>query len=139
MIKINISKADLQKIKLKKKKEKNKQIYRRLQFLHLKYKGKTNKGIADIIGVCQDTITDWTAIYAKKGLDGLCEPINYNNRSSKIDDYINKIKQDIRENTISTIAELQDWINEKYSIEMEQSWLFRCCKKKSICPVKKHV
>jgi len=139
MLKIIISKHDLKEIKLRKKKEKDKKIYRRLQFLHLKYKGKTNKEISDIVGVYIDTITDWARIYSNKGLNGLCEPINYDNRSSKIDDYINEIKQDIRENTISTIAELQDWIKKSYALEMEQSWLFRCCKKNSICLAKKPV
>ena len=139
MLKTNISKFDLKEIKLRKKKEKDKKIYRRLQFLHLKHKGKTNKEIADITGVCVDTVTDWSRIYLDKGLSGLCKPINYNNRSSKIDDYIDKIKQDIRDNTISTLAELQDWLKRKYSIEVEQSWLFRCCKKKAIYLTKKPV
>jgi len=139
MLKINISKLELKEIKFKKKKEKDKKIYRRLQFLHLKYKGKTNREISDIIGVCPDTITDWARIYSNKGLNGLCKPINYNNRSSKINDYIGEIKQDIRKNTISTLAELQEWLKEKYSIEVEQSWLFRCCKKKLIYLTKKPV
>ena len=139
MLKITISKSDLEEIKLRKKKEKDKKIYRRLQFLHLKYKNKTNKEIADILGVCPDTITDWAKIYSTERLTGLCQPINYDNRSAKIDIYIKEIKQDIKENTISTLSELQDWIKKKYSIEIEQSWLFRCCKKNSIYLTKKRV
>ena len=139
MLKITISKSDLEEIKLKKKKEKNQKIYRRLQFLHLKSKNKTNKEIADLLGVCVDTITDWARIYSDKGLTGLCEPINYDNRSAKIDDYIIEIKQDIKNNTISSLSELQDWIKENYSLEIEQSWLFRCCKKNSIYLTRKRV
>jgi len=137
MLKINISKFDIEEIKLKKRKEKDKKIYRRLQFLHLKHRNKTNKEIADITGVCADTVTDWARIYSNEGLAGLCQPINYDNRSAKIDDYINRIKQDIKDNTISTLSELQDWIKKNYSLEIEQSWLFRCCKKNSICLIKK--
>lgn len=137
MLKITISKSDLKEIKFRKKKEKDKKIYRRLQFLHLKHKNKTNKEIADILGVCADTITDWIRIYLNEGLDNLCQPINYDNRSAKIDNYIIKIKQDIEDNTISTLSELQDWIKKKYSLEIEQSWLFRCCKKNSIYLTKK--
>ena len=139
MLKITVSESDLKKVKLRKKKEKDKKIYRRLQFLQLKHKKKKNKEIADIIGVCADTITDWARIYSAKGLTGLCQPVNYDNRSAKIDDYIDKIKQDIKDNTISTLSELQDWISKKYALEMEQSWLFRCCKKNSIYLTKKHV
>lgn len=138
MTKITISKLDFEKIKQMKKEEKDKKIYRRLQFLHLKHDGKTNKEIADILGVCTDTITDWAVIYSEKGLDGLCQQMNFDRRISKLDDYIDKIKQDIKENTISTLAELQDWIDEKYSLKIEQSWLFRYCKKNSICLTKKH-
>ena len=139
MLKITISKYDLEELKIKKKKEKNQKIYRRLQFLHLKSKNKTNKEIADLLGVCVDTITDWARIYSDKGLTGLCEPINYDNRSAKIDDYIIEIKQDIKNNTISSLSELQDWIKENYSLEIEQSWLFRCCKKNSIYLTRKRV
>jgi len=138
MIQIKISKLDLVKIKQRKRKEKDKKIYRRLQFLHLKYKSKTNKEIADIIGVCPDTITDWTVIYCAKGLNGLCKPINFDRRSSKIDKYIDKIKQDVKKNTISTLVELQEWISKKYSLKYGKTWIFECCKKNSICLVKKH-
>ena len=139
MLKITISKSDLKEIKLRKKKEKDQKIYRRLQFLHLKSKNKTNKEIADLLGVCVDTITDWTRIYLDKGLSDLCEPINYDNRSAKIDNYIKEIKQDIKDNTISSLSELQDWIKKNYSLEIEQSWLFRCCKKNSIYLTKKRI
>ena len=139
MLKITISKDDLKEIKLKKKKEKDQKIYRRLQFLHLKYKNKTNKEIADLLGVCADTITDWARIYSNEGLNSLCQPINYNNRSAKIDKYIVRIKQDVKDNMISTLSELQNWIKENYSLEIEQSWLSRCCKKNSISLTKKRI
>ena len=137
MFKITISKDDIKEIKLKKKKEKDKKIYRRLQFLHLKYKNKTNKEIADLLGVCVDTVTDWARIYSNEGLAGLCQPINYDNRSAKIDNYVVRIKQDVKDNMISSLSELQNWIKENYSLEIEQGWLFRCCKKNSIYLTKK--
>lgn len=139
MLKITISESDFEEIKLKKKKEKDKKIYRRLQFLHLKHKNKTNKEIADILGVCVDTVTDWARIYSTKGLAGLSQPINYDNRSAKIDKHLKEIKQDIKDNTISSLSELQGWVKKNYSLEIEQSWLFRCCKKNSIYLTKKRV
>jgi len=139
MFKVKISELDFEEIKQRMKKEKDKKIYRRLQFLYLKYKGKINKEISGIIGVCVDTITDWSRLYIEKGLNGLCEPINFNKRSSKIDDYIDTIKRDIKKNTISTLAELQNWIKTEYSLEIEMSWLWRCCKKNSIYLTKKCV
>lgn len=139
MSKIKISKQNLDEIKKRMKIEKNKKIFRRLQFLNLKYKGKTNIEIADIVGVCADTITDWTRIYSEGGIEKLCKPMNFDRRKAKIDDYIDDIKKDIKDNTISTLAELRDFIKKNYSLEIEMSWLFRCCKKNSICLARKRV
>ena len=86
-----------------------------------------------------DTITDWVKIYQSEKLPGLCELQFKDKRKSKINDYVDQIKQDVKDNTITTLAEMQAWIKEKYSIEMEQSWLFRCCKKNSIYLTRKPV
>lgn len=132
-----MSSNELRKIKKLTKEEKSKRVYRRLQCVYLSYQGKKNKEIADTIGVCADTITDWIKIYLKHGMDKLCQLEFKNKRQSKIDGYIDQIKQDADKNTISTLAELQDWIKNKYSIEMEKSWLSRCCKKNSIFLIRK--
>ena len=139
MYKIKLSKDELTKLNEKKKLEKNTKMYHRLQSVYLAHKGRDNKEITDILGVNKNSVTKWIKIYSKKGLNELCQPINYNRRSAKIDEHIDKIKQDIKDNTISTLAELQDWVKEKYSLEIEQSWLFRCCKKNSVCLTKKRV
>ena len=139
MYKIKLSKDEFTKLNKKKKLEKNTKMYHRLQSIYLAHKGRDNKEITDILGVNKNSVTKWIKIYSKKGLDELCQPINYNRRSAKIDDHIDKIKKDIKNNTISTLAELQEWVKKKYSLEIEQSWLFRCCKKNSICLTKKRV
>lgn len=139
MYKIKLSQAELAKLNKKKKQEKNTKMYHRLQSVYLAHKGRDNKEIVDILGVNKNSVTKWIKIYCEKGINELCEPINYDRRSAKIDKYINKIKQDIKDNTISTLSELQDWLSKKYSLEMEQSWLFRCCKKKLIYLTKKRV
>ena len=139
MYKIKLSKDELAKLNEKKKQEKNTKMYHRLQSVYLAHKGRDNKEITDILGVNKNSVTKWIKIYSKKGLNELCQPINYNRRSAKIDDHIDKIKKDIKDNTISTLAELQEWVKKKYSLEIEQSWLFRCCKKNSVCLTKKLV
>ena len=139
MYKIKLSKDELSELNKKKKQEKNTKMYHRLQSVYLAHRGRDNKEITDILGVNKNSVTKWVNIYSKKGLNELCQPINYNRRSAKIDDYIDKIKKDIKDNTISTLSELQGWIKKKYSLEIEQSWLFRCCKKNSVCLTKKRV
>lgn len=138
MYKIKLTKTELIKLRKMKKNEKNKRIFRRLQCLELCHQEKEYKEIADITGVCVDTITDWIKLYSDKGIAGLCHLEFKNKRQSKIDDYAEKIKQDIKENAIATLTELQDWLKNKYSLEMEVSWLWRCCKKNSIHLARKH-
>ncbi|MBU3925508.1 helix-turn-helix domain-containing protein [Patescibacteria group bacterium] len=139
MYKIKLTKTEIIKLKKLKQSEKNKRIFRRLQCLELSHKGKECKEIADITGVCVDTITDWIKLYLNKGIIGLCHLDFKNKRQSKIDDYADKINKDVKNNMISTLSELQDWLKNHYDIEIEQSWLFRCCKKNSIYLTKKHV
>jgi len=103
----------------------------------LRHQGKSNQEIADVIGVCKETVIDWVRIFETEGLNGICR-LNYEGRRLlKIDPYIDKIKKDIKEEMISTLTELQDLLKRKYSIEIEQSWLSRCCKKNSVSLTKK--
>lgn len=139
MYKIKLTNAELKKFEKLKKQEKNKRIFRRLQCLILSHQNKEYKEIADITGVCVDTVTDWIKLYLDKGIFGLCKLDFKDKRQSKIDNYVDKIKDDIKNNTISTLSELQDWIKSHYAIEMETSWLFRCCKKNFIFLTRKRV
>lgn len=139
MYQVKLTKAELKKLEQLKQQEKSKKIFRRLQCIQLRHEGRTNQEIADIVGSCEDTITNWINIYAENGLDGLAE-LNYaGRREIKITPHIAEIKQDLKENTIATLAELQAWLKEKYSLEIEASWLSRCLKKNSIVLTRKLV
>ena len=139
MYKIKLSPIELTKLNKRRKKEKNKMISNRLQCVYLAAKGKGNKEISDILAINKNSTTNWIKSYLDNGLDELCRPIDFDRRSAKIDDYIEKIRQDIKENTISTLSELQGWVKKNYSLQIEQSWLFRCCKKNSIYLTRKHI
>ena len=132
MYDINFSKTKLKAIKRKKKEVKDKRILRRLYCLELKAKGMPHKEIADSIGVSQDTITIWVKRYIQKGLNGLCTPINHDRRSSRIDPHIKKIKALVKDQTITTLAELHTLLKNDFDIIIEESWLSRLCKKNSI-------
>lgn len=139
MYQIKLSVNELKKIKQLQEKEKNTRILRRLEAIKLLNQGQSHQQIAEALNVCIDTITDWIKLYESEKLPGLCKLQFKDKRKSKINDYVDQIKQDVKDNTISTLAELQALIREKYSIEMEQSWLFRCCKKNLIYLTKKPV
>lgn len=137
MYTLQLSPKELRQLHVRRKQEKNPSMVKRLQCIYLAQLGKGNNEIAKLIMANKNSVTDWIKIYSTKGLNVLCHPINYNRRSAKIDPYITKIKQDIKDNTITTLSELQDWIKTKYSLNLEQSWLWRCCKKNSICLTKR--
>lgn len=139
MYTIELSKSELVAIKQLRKKEKRVKVYRRLQAIEMAATGYGYQDIAKTIGVCVDTITDWIKVYQDTQLKGLCDLHFKGKRSSPFTLYADQIKQDITDNTIASLAELQDWIKEKYSLTMEQSWLWRCCKKNSIYLTRKHV
>lgn len=139
MYKIELSREGLAALRKRRHTEKNKTIADRLQCIYLAHTGKGNKEIAALLAINKNSVTNWIKIYREKGLETLCRPENFDRRSSPFDQYIEKIRQDITDNTIATLAELQAWIKNKYSLELEQSWLWRCCKKNSVYLTKKLV
>lgn len=139
MYKIKLSKTELVRVQQMKKRIKDKRIFRRLQALTLKARGRSHQEIADTAGVSVDTVTDWLKIYRAQGLDELCRPIDYDRRSSVIDPHIGKVKQLVEERLVSTLAELQNLLKREFRIDLEQSWLSRCCKKNAICLTRKPV
>ncbi len=139
MYKIKLTRSELSALQKRRKKESSKAISDRLHCLYLAHIGKGNKEITDILAINKNSATNWIKIYLEKGMDELCRAENFDRRPSRIDSYLEKIKQDIQDNAIATLSELQDWIKQKYLIEMEQSWLWRCCKKNSIYLTKKPV
>lgn len=137
MYTLHLSPKELRQLQARRTQEKNTGLFKRVQCIYLAHLGKGNNEITELLAVNKNSVTEWMKLYTTQGLDALCRPINYDRRSSKIDTYVDHIKQDIQKNAISTLAELQDWIKTKYSLELEQSWLWRCCKKNSICLTKR--
>jgi transposase len=122
-----------------KKEEKSNKIYRRYLYLEMSNEGMTNLKIAKLIGVCNDTLTVWKQIYEEAGLVGLAELHYEGRRISKLakhkETIINKIKSD----NIATLKQLQDFLKTECQVEVEQSWLYRFCKKNSIYLIKRPV
>ena len=139
MYTIILSKKERHQIKQLFRKEKRVKVYRRLQAVEMAASGHTHQEIATVVGVSVDTITDWIKLYQSSGLTELCTLHFTGKRASSFDAYAQQIKQDIIDHPIATLAELQAWIKEKYSLKIEQSWLFRCCKKNSMSLTKRPV
>jgi transposase len=135
-LQISISKDDLKIISSKRKTEKNAKFLRRYQCLWLLHEQYLKKDIALILGVNIDTITDWIRLYNQKGLQGM-GLLNYEGRRpSCLDKYKTIIEGVIKNQNVSKIKDLQTILINKHQINVEHSWLYRYCKKNSICLIK---
>ena len=132
MLAVQLSKNELANVRQLKSKETRVKVYRRLQALQMAAAGARHQDIATTLGVCDDTVTDWIRLYNDKGLKVLCAPRFTGKRRSPFHDHLEEIERDIEGKAIATLAELQEWIKAKYALEMEASWLWRCCKKNSV-------
>jgi len=129
----------LKEIALAKKEEKVSKIYRRIIAMEQRLNGKSCKEIAKELGTCIDTLTDWTNIYEQGGLPALRKLHYEGRRISKLEAFKTKIKEHVKEESVQTIVEIQEWLKETHSVETGHSWLFKFCKKNSICLSKKRV
>ena len=133
-----LSSTDLAIVSDKKRKEKDVKLLRRYQCLSMLHENYPKKEISKILGIHVDTVTDWAKIYLTEGLSKLVV-FNYEGRRpSCLDKIQDKIIGYVKSDCISTIAHLQFTLKEKHQLEIEQSWLFRYCKKNSISLIKKH-
>jgi transposase len=135
-ISISISKEDLKVISTKRRTEKVAKFSRRYQCLWMLHEQYLKKDIASIIGVNIDTITDWIKIYNKSGLAGLGLLHYEGRRPSSLDKVKDKILKIISTENVSKIKDLQTLLANQHNIEIEHSWLYRYCKKNSICLIK---
>jgi transposase len=134
---IVLDSKELDEINKLMKRQKDTKIYKRLVALKMKHQGISNHEISNILDVHIDTITDWLKLYIKMGLNGLCELHLRNRKKSRLDDHLEELRELVKEKTISTIAEFQNYISKLFGIEIEHSWLSRYCKKNSIYLIKR--
>lgn len=123
------TKKKLKEIIQGKKEEKRAKIYRRLLAIEQRLQGKTYKEIAKELSVCLDTVFDWASMYDQGGLAALRNLHYEGRRVSELEPYKEQMKAYIKEKSVRTLAELQDWLKETHAVEVEHSWLFRFCKK----------
>ena len=114
-------------------------IYRRLLWLDLRRRGYRQKEIASLLCVTQAQLTNWSKLFALKGLEGLCSLHYEDRRPSRLMPYVQSIKDHVQEASVSTLSSLQDWLSQEHGIAIEQSWLSRFIKKNSIVLTKRLV
>ena len=97
----------------------------------------TNIEISLILGVTNDTLTDWRVIFREGGFKELCK-LNYDGRrTSKLEKYKKDIQSLEKDKGFSRLKDLQHWLKKEHNIETCISNLFYFCKKNSIFLTKK--
>lgn len=134
---IALSQSDIDFIHERRRKEKDTKLLRRYQCLFMLHEQYPKKEIAKILGVNIDTVTDWIKIYNKEGLAGLGLFKYEGRRPSSLDKVKNDILSYVRTENISKLSELQMYLENKFGLKVEHSWLSRYCKKNSISLIKR--
>lgn len=112
--------------------ERDKKIYRRLLCLDLLRQGYPRQQIASILGVSSYSVTQWVKCFIEGGFEKLCH-LNYEGRrTSRLEAYYDAIRQQVQSQSVSTLKELQHWLAETFGVSIDQTWLSRWLKKKSI-------
>jgi transposase len=134
---IELSAIEVAELKKLRRSEKSGKILRRYQCIWLAHEGLPKKEIASTLGVNIDTVTDWVKLFNEYRLSGLCKLHYEGRRPSALDPIKDLLLKHIREQSISKLSELQDFLETNHSIVVEHSWLSRYCKKNSIALIKR--
>jgi len=126
---IGLSSIEVAELKRLRRGEKDGKILRRYQCIWMSHEGLPKKEIASTLGINIDTVTDWIKLFNKEGLAGLSKLHYEGRRPSALDAIKDLLIKHIREQSISKLSMLQDYLEAKHSIAVEHSWLSRYCKK----------
>ena len=134
---IVLTSIEILALKRLRRSEKDGKILRRYQCIWMAHEGLPKKEIALTLGVNIDTVTDWVKLFNKDRLDGLGKLHYEGRRPSVLDTVKHLLLKYIKEQSVSKLSELQDFLETKHSITVEHSWLSRYCKKNSIALIKR--
>jgi transposase len=103
----------------------NKKLSRRLLAVSLRHFGYKMKDIALLTGVSEKTVTTWIKLFLEGGFDLLLAQNYIKDRDSRLTPHKKAIQKLRKDNPDIRLIDIQDWLNEKHGIEVEQSWLYR--------------
>jgi len=134
---IDLTANEIVELKRLRRVEKDGKILRRYQCIWFAHEKFPKKEIATMLSVNIDTVTDWIKLFNKNGLNSLSKLHYEGRRPSSLDSVKVELLKYIKDHSVSQLSELQQFLSEQYSIEIEHSWLSRYCKKNSIALIKK--
>ena len=120
MIQVNIKEEDKKVFAKERYEHPHPRVNQRMDCLHLKAKGFSNKDICIILGICNNTLLSYFKMYNMGGVERLRE-INFNRPKSEMEKYLNEIKQYFIANPPASISEAAAKIKEITGIERHET------------------
>ena len=119
---ISLTSNEVSELKRLKRSEKDGKILRRYQCIWMAHENFPKKEIASTLGVNIDTVTDWIKLFNKGRLGGLSKLHYEGRRPSGLDAVKDLLSKYIKEQSVSKLSELQDFLETQHSIAVEHSW-----------------
>ena len=91
MLQLNFSEADLKQIEYQRYHHSHPRVQRKMEALFLKAKGLPHHQIAELVGVCDNTLTAYFKQYQQGGLATLLE-VNFYRPSSQLQDHSQRLQ-----------------------------------------------
>ena len=108
---INLTVAEIKKIKWLREKHPHHRVRRKLQTLWLKHKGYSYPEISKIIGVSLNTVRSYLMSYIQGGLEALME-LNFYRPQSELMFYKDLLEKEFENNSPATLKEAKHRIKE---------------------------
>ncbi len=110
----------------------NKKLTKRLLCISLRHYGYKISDIANIQGVSERTISNWIQLFLSGGFDELLALKYSRRKSSRLEPYLDSIKNWIAMHPDKKLEELQSYLKEELGLEVEYSWLYRFVKSRGL-------
>jgi transposase len=136
--KIVLSEKEKEDLEGRRKKERDTKIYKRLRAIEMRGEGEKCKGIANLLGVCIVTISNWTSLFLRGGIEAVCKLEYEGRRTSKLEPYMEAMREKVEEDSVMTLLQMKAWLEKEYQIIVDESWLSRFCKKNFIFRTRRH-
>ena len=130
-IKINLSELEEKQLGELLLKNRDSKVYKRLLCIRLLNEGKKNKEVAEILDVTLETIKNWLVIYKRGGfveLTSMYEEM----RESSLNAYKDEILEFLTKNTVCTIWQVVDYVNNELGLMLKYHAVRNFLKKNSI-------
>lgn len=140
-----ITAEEVEIIQKERRKNKNKNIEKKLWALELRYEGLKNPQIAEKIGVHEKTVSEWVCSFKKIGISAITENrYKGNRRNLSIEEeleILSEYEDRANKGEIIEVSELKKKYEEKLGRELSQGHIYRILKRlgwRKVMPRSKH-